>query len=166
MKVYVESVLPCAPQQAWDEVQKSALLKEVAWPLVVIRPVAGETLPERWKLGPPVRCRSFLFGLIPLGTRTLIFDRIDPSLREIETRESDPLVRVWNHRVRVQPTSDGQTCYSDEIEIHAGLLTLGVWLFANAFYRHRQRRWRKVARRLDAQRLKTQAGGPEGGTAK
>ena len=35
-----------------------------------------------------------------------------------------------------------------EIVIEAGPLTLLVWLFANWFYRHRQRRWRRVARRL------------------
>jgi hypothetical protein len=37
---------------------------------------------------------------------------------------------------------------SDEIEIEAGWLTFFVWLFAQWFYRHRQRKWRNVARRL------------------
>jgi len=159
MKVYVESILPCGHELAWAEVQKSALLEEVAWPIVTFLAAAGgEPFPERWEQGPPVRCRCYLFGLIPLGTHSLVFDRIDPAAHKIDTLETDWLVRVWNHRISTQPTGDGQTHYSDAVEIHAGLLTFGVWLFANAFYRYRQRRWRKVAQRLEAEHLETEAG--------
>jgi hypothetical protein len=148
MRVYVESVLPCPPDAAWEEVQNSALLLEVTRPLVVIGPAAGESLPERWRQGETVRCRSYLFGLIPLGTHTIVLERVDPDAREIQSREHDPLVRRWDHLVRVRATEDGQTRYSDEIEIEAGLLTPLVGMFARWFYRHRQRRWQAVARRL------------------
>jgi hypothetical protein len=67
---------------------------------------------------------------------------------EIQSRESDPIVRRWDHRIRVQEISDCRAHYSDEIEIDAGILTPVVWLFAAGFYRHRQRRWRAIARRL------------------
>jgi hypothetical protein len=167
MKVYVESILPCGHERAWDEVQKSALLEEVAWPMITFGPAAdGAAFPEHWQRGSSVRCRSYLFGLIPLGTRTLTFDRIDPATHEIDTIENDRLVRVWNHRISTQPTFDGQTRYSDEIEIHAGLLTLGVWLFASIFYRHRQHRWQKVAQRLESEPLETQTAWLEGAIAK
>ena len=92
--------------------------------------------------------RSFLFGLIPLGTRLLFFERVDGRAREIQTRENDPLVRNWDHRITIREATGGQTLYSDRIEIDAGLLTPGVWLFAQWFYRHRQRRWQHVAARL------------------
>jgi len=36
--------------------------------------------------------------------------------------------------------------YTDEIEIQAGWLTPGIWLFAQLFYRHRQRRWKALLR--------------------
>jgi hypothetical protein len=148
MRACVESVLPCDAGRAWAEVQTSALLLHVVRPLAVILPVRGEALPERWVEHSTVRCRLRLFGFIPLGTRTLVFDRIDHQLREIQTREWDPLVRRWDHLIRVEPIDSGKCRYSDTIEIEAGLLTPLVWLFAVWLYRHRQRRWQAVARRL------------------
>src|SRR5205814_10309082 len=94
--------------------------------------------------------RIYLFGIIPLGTHTIFLERIDSEAREIQSRESEWLVRRWDHLIRVRPAADGQTLYSDEILIEAGWLTAFVWLFAHWFYRHRQRRWRRVARRLVA----------------
>jgi hypothetical protein len=148
MKVTVASILPCHPDHAWDEVQKSALLEEIAGPLVMFRPVGAIRLPDRWQAGTHVYCRSYLFGFLPLGTRNLFFERIDAEEREIRTRESDPLVRRWDHTIRLRPTADGRTLYSDAIEIQAGIFTLPVWLFAQWFYRHRQRRWIVVAKRI------------------
>jgi hypothetical protein len=36
------------------------------------------------------------------------------------------------------------TRYTDQVEIHAGLLTVPAWLFAQAFYLHRQRRLNRL----------------------
>jgi hypothetical protein len=148
MRVVVESELPCRVERAWEEVQLSRLLVEVAAPFVAIRPAPQETLPERWPLRVTVRVRSYLFGVIPLGTRDVYFDRIDPLKREMETRERDPLVRRWDHIISVQAAGSHCCRYRDQIDIEAGWLTFGVWLFAQCLYRHRQRRWKTVARRL------------------
>ena len=150
MRVFVESILSCDADRAWAAVQTSALLLEVARPLITFRPLPGEALPERWAETMTVRCRSYLFGLVPLGTRTIFIERVDPEQREIQSREHDPLIRRWDHLVRVKPIGPAQCTYSDEIEIEAGPLTPLVWLFAQFFYRHRQRRWRAVAKRLQA----------------
>jgi hypothetical protein len=148
VRVFVETVLDCAPELVWAEVQTSALLVEVAWPLIRLVPAESPELPRLWERTHPIRLRSYLFGFIPLGVRTLAFERIDSERREIETREHDPLIRRWDHTVRVEARADGRTLYSDDIEIEAGLLTIPVVLFAHWFYRHRQRRWRGVALRL------------------
>jgi hypothetical protein len=148
MRIYVESVLPCKASAAWEEVQKSALLREVAQPMVRLLDVPGEAMPQRWTAKTTVRCRPLLFGLIPMGTRQLYFQEVDHSAREIQTRERDPLVKRWDHRIRVEPAGRGKCRYSDEIKIDAGWLTPIVGLFAHWFYRHRQRRWQFVAQRL------------------
>jgi hypothetical protein len=152
MIVLVESVLPCRPELAWDEVVMSRLLVEVAAPLIAIRPAANEELPDRWPTGTTIPVRSHLFGFIPLGTRALRFERIDPIAHEIQTRESDRLVRRWDHLISVEPAENGCCRYRDQIDINAGWLTAGVWLFAQLFYRHRQRRWQTVAKRLEARK--------------
>lgn len=149
MRVLVQSDLPCDAERAWAEVQTLALLRDVCWPMVFLSPTSVEApLPARWEPGTTVRFRTRLFGFIPIGTRTLFWERIDPAAREMQTREHDPLIRRWDHRIAVEPTGAGACRYTDDVEVEAGLLTLPVWLFAQWFYRHRQRRWRAVARRL------------------
>ena len=148
MKVYVESVLECSSDKIWDEVQKSSSFLEVIYPLVKVTPLPSQAFPQRWRAGSTVKCKSYVFGLVPLGTRSVFFERIDQAQREIQTREHDPLIRRWDHLIRVRAADSGQTRYIDEIHIDAGLLTVAVWLFAHWFYRHRQRRWKGIARRL------------------
>ncbi len=148
MRVHVQSILDCPPEKVWDEVQTSAVFLKIIRPLAKVVPVDPPTFPPRWQEGATLRCKTYLFGLIPLGTHTLHLERIDPEAREIQSREHDPLIDKWDHLVRVQATDDGRSLYSDEIEIQAGFLTVLVWLFASWFYRHRQRKWRRIAKKL------------------
>jgi hypothetical protein len=150
MRVVVESELPCGPDAVWDEVKRSRLLKEVCAPLVTFRETAGRALPDAWPEGQTILVNSWLFGLVPLGTRVIRFVRVDAAAGEIVTRERDPLVRRWDHTISVRPAANGRTRYRDEVIVEAGLLTPLVWLFAQVLYRHRQRRWRRVATRLAA----------------
>ena len=55
-------------------------------------------------------------------------------------------VKTWHHRIRVVPERPGTTHYTDSVVVEAGPLTLFVWMFAQVFYRHRQRRLRELAR--------------------
>ncbi len=150
MKVFVQSELPCSPARAWDEVQTSDVLREIAWPLIQLRAGGPDGIPDRWEEGSTVMLRPYLFGLIPVGVRALTWERIDERTGEMQTREDDPLIHRWDHLIRVESGPDGRTVYTDEVEVEAGWLTLPVWLFAQWFYRHRQRRWQAVARRLAA----------------
>ena len=148
VRVVVESLLPCNPAIAWAEVRHSRLLQEVCFPLVTFLPAPGETLPVKWPESTVMKIRSYLLGLMPLGTRDLAFVRIDPQAREIHTAESDALVARWDHVISIAEAEPGFCRYRDEIEVEAGWLTPLVWLFARCLYGHRQLRWRGVARRL------------------
>jgi hypothetical protein len=150
MRVYVESVLRCPAEKVWNEVQRPALLLEIIRPLVRIVPADGQGFPERWSEGTTTRWKNYLFGIIPLGTHSVYLERVDSAAREIQSRERDPLIRRWDHLIRVRAIDQDSTHYSDEIIIEAGWATFLVWLFAQWFYRHRQRRWRRVAHRLAA----------------
>jgi hypothetical protein len=117
-------------------------------PLDLLPLVGCPRRPERWTQGSTYRFRCYFFGVVPLGVHTILIERIDPVALEIQSREHEALVRHWDHLIRIRPTPEGNALYSDEIEISAGLLTPLVWAFAQWFYRHRQRRWRRIARRL------------------
>jgi hypothetical protein len=147
MIVDVSTVLNCSAAKAWDEVLKSSLLVHVIRPLARVVPVGGP-FPERWSEGCTVQCKSFVFGVIPIGVRTLRFEKVDQKNYQIQIREHDPLIARWDHLVSIKPLDDNILIYRDTIEIDAGRLSLVVGAWANWFYRHRQRRWRALASTL------------------
>jgi hypothetical protein len=48
----------------------------------------------------------------------------------------------------IKPLDDTRSICRDTIDIDAGNLTFVVGAWANWFYRHRQRRWRALAKTL------------------
>ena len=147
-RVHVESVLSASADAVWAEAKTTALLREVAWPLVRFRPAPGTALPERWPVGVPVELRLYLFGIVPLGGHTLLVERIDDAGRVLQTRERSPLLKRWDHRIVVAPAGSERARYADTVEIDAGPLTPIVAAVARLFFRHRHRRWRTVVGRL------------------
>jgi hypothetical protein len=143
MKVFVKSKLNSSAAVVWDLVERSSTLIQVAWPLARIVSVGG-SFPEKWQQGETVFCRSYLFGFIPVGTRRIFFEKLDKSSMQLQSRETDPLIKRWDHLISVKPLNESSCTYSDEIEIDAGLITPLIWLWANWFYRHRQARWKNL----------------------
>ncbi len=145
MQVHVESTLGCSAEAAWRKVKSCETLAQVSRPIVTFRVAGGDGFPPEWSEGSTVRCRTYLFGCVPLGTRKFGIERVDEESREIQTRECDPLIRRWDHLLRVTPEGDHECRYSDTIDIEAGVLTPLVWLFARLYFRHRHKRWREIA---------------------
>jgi hypothetical protein len=127
--------------------QKSSLLRHVIWPLARFVPT-GTSFPERWSEGLVLRCKLFVFGVIPIGAHTLHFEKIDHDNYELQSCEHDPFIARWDHMVSVKPLDGSRSIFRDTIDIDAGSLTFVVWAWANWFYRHRQRRWRALAKTL------------------
>jgi len=143
----VSTILDCSATKAWNEVQKSSVLLHVIWPLVWLVP-AGVPFPEHWSEGLTIQCKLFIFGIIPIGVHTVHIEKIDQKNHQIQSREHDPLVARWDHVISIKPLDDSRSIYRDTIDIDAGILTFVVWGSANLFYRHRQRRWRALAKTL------------------
>lgn len=101
--------------------------------------------PERWEER-EYRVRVRQFGFLPVGWQVIGIERPESggAARTLRDNGRGTLARRWDHHITVELTSDGQTLYTDRVEIEAGLLTLAVWSFARAFYAHRQRRWRRL----------------------
>lgn len=150
MKVELSTTLKAPAEQVWRWVQRPALLHWVAAPLVRFRPIQPTTLPEVWEDG-EVRVSMLIFGVLPMGTQVIRIHREeglagDRSARSLVDMGEGDLVKAWHHRIRVVPESAGTTHYTDSVVVEAGPPTLFVWMFAQVFYRHRQRRLRDLAR--------------------
>lgn len=152
MRMRLTSPLASDAERVWRELQKSETLQKVSRPLVVIAPLKHQTLPVQWEQGTTVRFRTLLLGVIPMGVRTVYFEKIAADEMEIQTREHDALAKLWDHRMHVASEGESRCRYTDDVEIRGGLFTLGLWLFAALYYRIRQHRWRRMAKRGFPQR--------------
>ena len=145
MRVHVTTHLSAHPDDVWNAVTTQQLLAYVIKPFGRFAPVDGELIGP-WVEGTVYRGRSFMFSIIPVGTRTIEMRRVDKRMKAIETHEYGALgLKRWDHLISVRPEGDG-TRYADTIEIDAGSLTVLYGCYAMLFYRHRQRRWRRLVR--------------------
>lgn len=151
MQVSLQTTLEAPPDKVWEAVKQVDTLLYVTRGMLGFRPTPSNTTPfqgARWRTGDTVEVRLWLLNLVPMWTHSLRVARIDEAAREIESHERGGVVIRWNHLIQVERLPDGRARYTDQLDIRAGVLTAAVVLFAQLFYRYRQMRWRKLARRL------------------
>jgi hypothetical protein len=106
--------------------------------MAVFEPLGEHTV---WTAGATFKLNLRAAG-IDFGVHTI--NVIEFGSERILTHENDRHVAAWNHEITLEDTGDSYTRYTDIVEIHAGVKTLFIWLWANRFYRHRQKRWREL----------------------
>ena len=144
MRLACTSLLPCSMARLTPELAKPMLLNWISWPLLHFVAVDPPQLPERFSAR-PYRTRLMLGPGVPIGEHTLDLQMAPadgPGLVWHDAGHSD-LIKVWDHKIRLEDFH-GMTRYTDEVEVHAGPLTLAAWLFACAFYTSRQRRLNRL----------------------
>ena len=137
MIVHKTSVFPAPREEVLSRLQRLETLQYVAAPYASFVPVENSS-DFIWKTGAISSYHFRLFGIVPFGVHTIRIERFDAD--GIQSRESNPHVPVWNHLITLKDIEE-LTEYTDEVEIHAGWKTFFIWLWANAFYSHRQRKW-------------------------
>ena len=148
MIVQRTSTFPASRDVVFQKLKQLSTLQTIAAPYASFEPVGDGV--GTWEVGGTSAYRFRLFGIIPFGTHTIHIIRFDPD--GISSREGNEHVPVWNHDIKLRPLDDGHTEYTDRVEIHAGRKTAFVWLWAEAFYAHRQRKWVGLLRRGERQR--------------
>lgn len=146
MRLRRTSLLPCTSQRLVEELSKPALLDHVAAPMLVFQPVDPAQPGVRWS-EQKYRFRLLVGGRLPIGEHTINVRRTLDADHAVAVGEvmvwhdagySD-LIKVWDHKVLLEDVEE-KTRYTDLVEVHAGPLTVPAYLFASAFYAHRQRR--------------------------
>jgi len=140
MIVQKTSVFPASKDDIFRKLQQLETLKYIAKPFATFEPI-GE-VSNVWTIGNTSSYRFKLFGFIPFGTHTIHIVRFDPD--GISSKEGNAHVPVWNHEISLVEVDPCHTRYTDRVEIKAGWKTFFVWLWAKAFYAHRQSRWIKL----------------------
>jgi hypothetical protein len=146
MMAKIQTELPSSAAKVWQ-----ALLKRDTF-LYITRGMLGFRQTDQWprtfRKEVQIETRLFFFHLIPGWKHRLRIVKVDEEQRELVSEEQGFIIRQWNHRISLQKESAQRCRYTDEIEIKAGLLTPLIWAYAHLFYRYRQRRWRRLAKRL------------------
>ena len=137
MIVRKSSVFPAPREEVFARLQRLETLQYIAAPYATFTPAEKNT-GLSWKEGVTSSYLFRLFGFIPFGVHTIRIERFDRN--GIQSREHNRHVPVWDHLIMLEDLGD-QTKYTDEVEIHAGWKTVFIWLWAKAFYAHRQRKW-------------------------
>jgi len=140
----ISTVMKTSPELLWNEIIKPSSLQYVAAPILYFYPENGTDLKSKWEINKEYNLRLFFLKFIPFGFHKIIVKNIDISKNEIVTNESGLLAKVWNHTIKFNAINSNQIIYTDIIEIKAGFLTIFIWVFSHYFYRHRQRKWKKL----------------------
>ncbi len=140
--VNITSIFPASKREVFNQLQRFRTLSEVAKPYITFTPIDGdENL--KWIEGETFRFQSNLFGLIPFGVHTINVMEFNYDTR-IYTNEINTYVPMWNHEITLEKITDDKTRYTDRVELYAGWKTYFVYLWANLFYKHRQKQWIKL----------------------
>ena len=137
MIVQKTSVFPALRDVVFQKLQRLETLQTIAKPYAVFEPV--DSTAAVWTVGSKSFYHLRLFGFISFGTHTIRIVRFDPE--KVSSREGNGHVPVWNHDILLVPVDESHTEYTDRVEIRAGWKTIFIWLWAKAFYAHRQRKW-------------------------
>ena len=116
-------------ENIWDKIQDIDTLREICKPKASF--IACDDSPIQWK-----------------GRHTINVVKMDKTSREIDTKEYDNTVVIWNHYIKMEEISQQVTRYTDTVDLYAGCLTsIAAW-WTLKFYKHRQRKWQKIAKSL------------------
>jgi hypothetical protein len=141
-----EAHLPLPADEVWR------LAKRTATQLYLSRRAFAysEQLPPVRGEGYEAEQRLRLLGVIPAWRHRQRFERVDDDRREIVVRESGAPYRLWDHRMRVEPTGPGTCRFLDSIEVEGRLrlATPVLWLAATRLCASRMRRLGELARIL------------------
>lgn len=150
MLARISTQLECTESELWQKLSKPESLQFVASPMLAFAPIEPGVLGSEWETGRDYRLKLYFLKFIPLGRHTIQLVKVDREQNIISSRETWLLAPVWNHNIFFEEIKPSLVSYTDEIDIRAGWLTPLVWLFAQVFYRHRQRRWKVLLQKRQA----------------
>lgn len=152
MKMTVKKtyVFPGSQRNIFAILQRFDTLAYIAKPYATFKSIDGQ-VELVWKVGRSFSFDFKMFGFIPLGVHVINVREFN--LDNIYTNESNPFCPIWNHRIILKEIIDDKTEYTDEVEIGAGWKTPFVYLWAKAFYSHRQKKWIKLLNKLSENSL-------------
>jgi hypothetical protein len=149
MRIKRSTTLNVSAEQAWAEVCTTQLLHYVAAPLLTFKAIDPPDLPNKWQERRYL-VKLRLFGLLPIGTQWIVItcdnfkSTFGTGRYHLRDDGTGTLAKRWDHRIFIEALTGTRCRYTDIVDIEAGVLTPMIWILAQMFYWHRQRRWHQL----------------------
>ena len=146
-KISVSSIIDCPPEIMWEKILDLDTLMEICKPKASFKSVSEN--PRKWEENIIYRFKLFIYGFIPLGEHEILLESINESQKEIQSREHNKIVKIWNHFISMSKTENGKTFYTDSVELYSGVFTCFTAFWSISLYKHRQRKWCKIVEKIN-----------------
>jgi len=150
-RISVSSTFDCPPEIIWEKLLDLNTLIEICSPKASFRSVSEN--PRKWEENIIYRFKLFIYGFIPFGEHEILLESINENQKEIQSKEHNKVVRIWNHLISMDKTENDKTFYTDSVELYSVFFTYFTALWSISFYKHRQKKWCKIAEKLKGQSI-------------
>jgi hypothetical protein len=147
IKITICSKLNNSIDKIWKRILNIETLVEICKPMATFKIITKENI-VIWDLNTEYIFKLFLYGFILFGNHKIILETIDTERNIIQSKEHNNIVRIWNHKITMENYGEKITKYTDEVEIYAGIFTFFIAFWGIIFYKHRQKKWQKMAKVL------------------
>ncbi|MEJ6951552.1 hypothetical protein [Natronospora cellulosivora (SeqCode)] len=140
--IKISSYFPTSTEVVWSKLQEFETLSTITKPHISFKAKSNKKF--KWHEGKKYLFKLRLYKIIPAGEHEIYVDNIDKENYEIQTYERNKIVTTWNHLIKLEGQKNGNTLYTDYVEIYAGIFTGLVACWSRFFYKCRQKKWIKI----------------------
>ena len=146
IRITISSILDNSSEKIWNKLLDVETLIYICEPLATFKTKEKNLI--KWELNKEYVFKLFIYRFIPFGNHKIILEKIDENSKIIISKEHNSIVKIWNHKIRMEDKGENCIKYTDEVELYAGVFTSFVAIWGIIFYKHRQKKWKKIAKML------------------
>ena len=144
IKIIISSTLNNSAEKIWNKLLNIETLIEICKPMATFKSKINET-EMKWEINKEYIFKLFIYGFLPFGDHKIILKKLDKENKIILSNEYNKIVKIWNHLIIIENLGENEIKYTDEVEIYAGIFTLFTAIWAKLFYKHRQKKWKRIS---------------------
>ena len=144
IKITISSTLNNSAEKIWNKLLNIETLIEICKPMVTFKSKLNDK-EMKWEINKEYIFKLFIYGFIPFGNHKIILKKLDEENKIILSNEYNKIVKIWNHLIFMENLGENEIKYTDEVEIYAGIFTLFTAIWAKLFYKHRQKKWKRIS---------------------
>jgi len=149
IRIIISSILNNFTEKIWNKLLDIETLIYICKPIATFKTGTKDKY-IKWELNKEYIFKLFIYWFIPFGNHKILLEKIDEENKIIISKEHNNIVKIWNHKIKIEDKGENIIKYTDEIELYAGVFTLFIAIWGIMFYKHRQKKWKKIVKTFSA----------------